>query len=153
MGGKRIVVAGTGALLLAVGAYLRSNGARVLAIVEQTSAANIRKFAKGLWRSPSKIAQAAILRSKLIGVPYLTGSWVTAASGDNKLERVELMSKNRRSTVDCDMLACGFHLVPNIELATLVGCEVKDGFVAVDQNQQTTRSNIFSGRTNRNCRR
>jgi D-hydroxyproline dehydrogenase subunit alpha len=74
---KRVVVAGTGALLLAVAKYLRSKGANVVAIAEQTSAANLRRFAFGLWRSPAKLAQGIALRAKLLGVPYLTDCWVT----------------------------------------------------------------------------
>jgi len=141
--GKHIVVAGTGALLLAVAAHLRSHGAKILAVAEQTSTAKIRKFAGGLWRSPAKLAQAGRLRSKLIGVPYLTDCWVTAANGTEKLENVELSRKNKRWALDCDLLACGFHLVPNTELAELLGCEIRDGFVAVDRYQQTSKPNIF----------
>ena len=76
VGGKRIVVAGTGALLIAVAEYLRSKGARVLAIAEQASAANIRNLDWAV-ASPSKFVQAVTLKSKLIGVPYLTDCWVT----------------------------------------------------------------------------
>lgn len=41
-------------------------------------------------------------------------------------------------SVDCDYLACGFHLVPNTELAALLGCGVEQGRVRVDDLQQTT---------------
>jgi NADPH-dependent 2,4-dienoyl-CoA reductase/sulfur reductase-like enzyme len=40
-------------------------------------------------------------------------------------------------------LACGFHLVPNIELAALLGCNITDGFVDVDECQQTSREKIL----------
>jgi len=70
--GKRVVVSGTGALLLAVAEFLKANGAIVLAIAEQAPAAKVNKFALGLWRSPGKIAQAIALRGKLLGTPYLT---------------------------------------------------------------------------------
>jgi NADPH-dependent 2,4-dienoyl-CoA reductase/sulfur reductase-like enzyme len=43
----------------------------------------------------------------------------------------------------CDLLACGFHLVPNIELARLLGCLIVDGFVAVDEYQQTSVSDVY----------
>jgi len=59
------------------------------------------------------------------------------------LENVELSRKNKRWALDCDLLACGFHLVPNTELAELLGCEIRDGFVAVDRYQQTSKPNIF----------
>jgi len=141
--GKRIVIAGTGPLLLAVADYLRSKGADVVAIAEQTSAAKINKFAIGLWNSPSKALQGIRLRSKLSGIPYLTDCWVTNAVGDARLETVTLTRKGERLKIDCDLLACGFHLVPNIELASLLGCRIEDGFVVVDEFQQTSCENIY----------
>jgi NADPH-dependent 2,4-dienoyl-CoA reductase/sulfur reductase-like enzyme len=43
----------------------------------------------------------------------------------------------------CDYLACGFHLVPNTELAALLGCEFNKNAVAVDEWQQTSRTGIY----------
>jgi len=45
--------------------------------------------------------------------------------------------------IECDMLACGFHLVPNIELAQLLGCEIVGGYVAVDDHQQTSVTDVY----------
>lgn len=137
---KRIVVAGTGALLLAVAEYLGSKSAKIVAIAEQTSPAKLSKFAFGLWRSPSKLSQAIVLRAKLLGVPYLTDCWVTSAEN---LKTVTLTRKGKTWSVECDMLACGFHLVPNIELASILNCTIKDGFVAVDEFQRTSCENVF----------
>ena len=140
---KRVVVAGTGALLLAVAEYIKSRGANVVAIAEQTSSAKLNRFAVGLWRSPSKLSQAIALRTKLLGVPYLTDCWVTSAVGIDKLQAIQLTRKGKNWTVACDMLACGFHLVPNIELATMLGCKIEKGLVAVDEFQRTSCENIF----------
>ena len=118
--GKRIVIAGTGPLLLAVAEYLKSKGATIVAIAEQAPSANITRFARGLWGIPSKLVQAAALRAKLIGIPYLTDCWLTSAAGEDKLESVTLTRRRKEWTLDCDYLACGFHLVPNIELASLL---------------------------------
>ena len=140
---KSVVVAGTGALLLAVAEYLKSKGAKVVAICEQTSTTKMNRFAFGLWRSPSKIPQAIGLRAKLLGVPYLTDCWVTSAFGTQHLESVDLTRKGKTWSVECDMLACGFHLVPNTELASLLGCEIENSFVAVDEFQRTSCENVF----------
>src|ERR1044072_4955405 len=43
--GKRVVIAGSGPLLLAVAAYLRTHGAEVLLIAEQASSIQLAKFA------------------------------------------------------------------------------------------------------------
>ncbi len=36
-----------------------------------------------------------------------------------------------------------FHLVANTELAELLGCQIKEGFVKADEFQQTSLSNVF----------
>jgi NADPH-dependent 2,4-dienoyl-CoA reductase/sulfur reductase-like enzyme len=140
---KRIVVAGTGPLLLAVAEYLRAKGATIVAIAEQASSGSITRFARRLWQTPSKLAQAAALRAKLIGVPYLTDCWVTSAVGTDRLEAVQIQHKRKTRTLDCDYLACGYHLVPNTELALMLGCEFNNGVVMVDEFQQTSREDIY----------
>jgi NADPH-dependent 2,4-dienoyl-CoA reductase/sulfur reductase-like enzyme len=140
---KRIVIAGTGPLLLAVAEYLRSKGAYVVAIAEQTSAAKLRRFAVTLFRTPQKLIQGVHLRKKLLGIPYLTDCWVARADGHERLESVTLTRRDRTWSVECDILACGFHLVPNLELASLLGCRIETGFVAVDAFQKTSCENTF----------
>lgn len=140
---KRIVVAGTGALLLAVAEYLKSKGAKVLLIAEQTSSAKLAKFGFSLWQQPKKIAQAISLKTKLLGVKYLTDCYVNSAEGNGKLEAVNLTRNGKNWRVECDILACGFHLVPNIELAQMLGCKIENGCVLVDEFQQTSIENIF----------
>ena len=141
--GKRVVVGGSGPLLIAVGEYLKRKGAKVLAIAEQAPAATINRFALSLVKNPAKLAQGIKLRLKLIGVPYLTGSWVTAAYGDKQLERANLIENGDQRSIDCDYLACGYHLVPNTEIARLLGCELDNGFVKVDDHQQTSIEYVF----------
>jgi NADPH-dependent 2,4-dienoyl-CoA reductase/sulfur reductase-like enzyme len=140
---KRVVVAGTGALLLVVAEYLRSQGAKVVLVSEQTSTAKLVKFGFGLWREPKKIAQAISLRTKLFGVKYISNCYITSAAGNGKLKSVNLTRKGKHWRVECDLLAYGFHLVPNIELARLLGCRIQNGCVAVDEFQQTSVENVF----------
>ena len=141
--GKRVVVSGTGPLLLVVAECLTSKGAQVAAICEQTSNKKLDRFALGLWRTPSKIAQGITLRSKLRGIPYYKNSWVTKALGARELSSVKIKRFATTSDIDCDMLACGFHVVPNTELAQLLGCLIVDGFVDVDNYQQTSVENVY----------
>jgi NADPH-dependent 2,4-dienoyl-CoA reductase/sulfur reductase-like enzyme len=153
--GKRVVIGGTGPLLLAVADYLKTQGARILLIAEQTSAAKIRRFARGLWRSPDKMVQAAALRARLVGIPYQTDCWVTSATrprvssphvskGSTSSELAVTITRKRRTwTVECDYVACGFHLVPNTELPSLLGCKIEKGFVATDELQRTSIDNVF----------
>jgi NADPH-dependent 2,4-dienoyl-CoA reductase/sulfur reductase-like enzyme len=71
------------------------------------------------------------------------GCWPVEARGDGALEKVTLRTRLRRWTVTCDFLACGFHLVPNTELAQLIGCRIEDGLVAVDEMQRTSVENVL----------
>ncbi|MBX7171460.1 MAG: NAD(P)/FAD-dependent oxidoreductase [Pyrinomonadaceae bacterium] len=140
---KRVVIAGTGALLLVVAEYLKFKGAKVLLIAEQTSQVKLAKFGFGLITHPKKIAQAISLKTKLFGVKYLTDCYIKSAEGKGKLEAVNLTRNGKTWRVECDMLACGFHLVPNVELAQMLGCKVENGSVKVDEFQQTSTENIF----------
>jgi D-hydroxyproline dehydrogenase subunit alpha len=140
---KKILVAGTGPLLLVVAEYLASKGARVVAICEQTSNRKLDRFSLGLWRTPSKVAQGLALRSKLRRIPYYKNSWVTAARGVTELRSVSIQRFDRTDKIECDMLACGFHLVPNTELAQMLGCQLVDGYVSVDDFQLTSLPDIY----------
>jgi D-hydroxyproline dehydrogenase subunit alpha len=142
--GKRVVIAGSGPLLLAVAEYLRRAGANVLLIAEQAPAARVRGFAARLLVHPAKLWQAIRLRRALGGVPYHFGMWPAAAGGSEKLEWVELVRDGKTMRVACDYLACGFHLVPNVELAELLDCEIPGGFIRVNGMQETTTAGIFS---------
>lgn len=141
--GKRVVVAGSGPLLPAVAAYLRQQGAEIVLIAEQASWTRLARFATTLLRLPGKVAQSLVLWRQLAGVPYRTNCWPVAAEGDERLESVTLCRGARRWRVPCDYLACGFHLLPNVELAALLGCELLRGCVAVDDMQGTSVDGIF----------
>lgn len=141
--GKRIVIAGSGPLLLVVAGYLARKGARILAICEQASNRKLDRFAIGLWRTPSKMLQGVSLRSNVRRVPYYRNAWVSAARGSTDLGGVTITRLGKTMEVDCDMLGCGFHLVPNIELAQLLGCTIAAGYVLVDDLQQTSVPDVY----------
>jgi NADPH-dependent 2,4-dienoyl-CoA reductase/sulfur reductase-like enzyme len=136
--GKRIVVAGTGPLLLAVAAYLGSHRARVVRVAEQAPFAKVRGFGKALLREPGKLARGL----SLLAAPIRFSSWPLRAEGNGKLESVTLHPGSRR--IACDYLACGFGLVPNTELAALLECRIDTGAVAIDRWQQTTQPGIYA---------
>jgi len=141
--GKRVVVAGSGPLLLAVAAYLKQRGARVLCIAEQARPRILRRFKKALFREPRKLAQAITLRWALLGVPYRADCWIMAATGAEKLEAVTLRSGGKRREIKCDYLACGYGLVPSTELAAVMGCRVDTGMVVVNHWQETTQQGVY----------
>jgi D-hydroxyproline dehydrogenase subunit alpha len=141
--GKRVVVAGSGPLLLAVAVYLRKHGADIPLICEQASGGRLAKFGLALAAWPEKLVQGLQLKRDLVGVSFAANSWPLAAEGYETLERVRVLRANKVETIPCDYLACGFHLVPNIELPLLVGCAVRNGHVQVDDFQKTTVSSVY----------
>lgn len=141
--GKRILVAGSGPLLAAVADALRQRGAEMVGLAEQASTQQLLGLAPALLRQPRKLAQLVGLRRRLLGMPWLTSTWPVRALGTDRLEAVELLSRGTRRTLAVDMLACGFGLVPETRLATLLGCRVEDGKVTVDGCQRTSRRDVF----------
>jgi NADPH-dependent 2,4-dienoyl-CoA reductase/sulfur reductase-like enzyme len=143
--GKRVVVAGTGPLLLAVAAYLRKHGAKIPIICEQASWARLARFSMALLAQPEKIVQGFQLKGQLSGSRFSANSWAVAAGGSANVESVTISRSGKLETIECDYLACGFHLVPNIELPLLLGCQIQNGCVQVDEFQQTTVAGVLCG--------
>ncbi|WP_186149122.1 NAD(P)/FAD-dependent oxidoreductase [Burkholderia gladioli] len=142
--GERIVIAGSGPLLIAALATAREAGANVLAVVEQASARAVRGFALSLTATPSKLVQAARLTRGFIGVDYLTGGVLRAAHGSSRVEAATIEIEGRPRVIECDRIACGYGLVPNLTLPLALGCELRDGAVAVDARQRTSREAVFA---------
>jgi len=110
--GKRVVVAGSGPLLLAVAHYLRKHNAVIPVVAEQAPWSALLRFSTSL--TPGKLIQAATLQT----AAYKPGTWVTGADGATKLEQVHF---NTGQTIACDYLAVAYGFVPNNELATHLG--------------------------------
>jgi len=142
--GLRVVVAGSGPLLLAVAAALKQAGARVMGIAEQAPFSRLAAFGAGLWRQPRRIAEGLGYAATLRGVPYRAGTWVREALGDEGVERVVLAGAGVGRQWECDILACGFGLVPNLGLPRLLGCEATAEGVVVDASQRTSRNDVFA---------
>lgn len=141
--GQRIVIAGSGPLLLAAAKGLAENGARVLTIAEQAARNKVIRFGFGLYRHPAKLLQALWLKLKVVGVPLRFGTWPIRAEGKEKIRSVTLTNGERTWTEGCDLLACGFGLVPNTELPAALGCEIANGSVRVDSWQATSVGNVY----------
>ncbi|HEX8590228.1 FAD/NAD(P)-binding oxidoreductase, partial [Pseudomonas sp.] len=131
---ERTVIAGSGPLLLASSATAQQYGAEVVRVVEQAPLAAVAGFAAGLWRWPNKAMQAITLAS----AAYRTSAHVLAALGTDRLEGVRIRVGNQVEEIACDRLACGFSLVPNVEIAQALGCTVRDQAVVVDEWQASS---------------
>jgi NADPH-dependent 2,4-dienoyl-CoA reductase/sulfur reductase-like enzyme len=139
--GKKVVVAGSGPLLLAVARYLRAHGADVRLVAEQTSRSAVLRFGMRLVGHPRKLMQAVTLHTRR----YITSCWPVSAQGREKLESVTLRRADGRVwTEDCDYLACGYGLIPNVELAALLGCRMSRRGVEVDGGQRTSVEDVYA---------
>jgi NADPH-dependent 2,4-dienoyl-CoA reductase/sulfur reductase-like enzyme len=142
-GVARVVVAGSGPLLLALAATAHQSGAHVVSILEQAPFPRLATFGVTLLGHPSKLVEGADYRLTTWRAPYRTGTWVTRAEGRDRVESVTVTDGRKERTLPCDYLACGFHLVPNLELPRLLGCRIQAGFVAVNRFQETSVDGIF----------
>jgi NADPH-dependent 2,4-dienoyl-CoA reductase/sulfur reductase-like enzyme len=134
---RRVVVAGSGPLLLPVAAALARAGAHVVVVAEQAPNREVMGFAASLWRRPSRLAQAARYRAAFWRARYRSGVWVSAARGTASVDdrdggsggvrEVTLTDGRRAWREECDVLACAYGLVPNLELARLLGCAMVAG--------------------------
>ncbi|MEN1606837.1 FAD/NAD(P)-binding oxidoreductase, partial [Pseudomonas aeruginosa] len=104
LAGQRLVVAGSGPLLLASAASASQCGARLLRVAEQAPARTLAAFAVRLPRWPGKLWQAAGLFAR----SYRADSYVLAALGEERLEAVRLREGGRVREIACERLACGF---------------------------------------------
>ncbi|MDE3072646.1 MAG: NAD(P)/FAD-dependent oxidoreductase [Pseudomonadota bacterium] len=146
--GCRVVIAGSGPLLLAAAVTARRHGAELLGVYEQAGGEHLRRFARGLWRWPGKAAQAAWMRARLAGVPYRCGSVVRRASGEARVQAVEVDGPHGLQRIACDLLAVGYGLLPNVELARLLGCALRQSgahpCVDTDSRQRTSVEGIYA---------
>ncbi|MCW7941491.1 oxidase [Streptomyces hygroscopicus] len=143
--GRRVVVAGSGPLLLAVASSLAAAGARVPAVVEASGYLGYARRPSALAANPHKLAEALVHGVALLrhGVRLRTHSAVTLVHGTDRVEAVTVSRVDRdwrplRGTgrrIACDALAVGHGLVPQAELATSLGCATRrtpDGTYALE---------------------
>ncbi|MFI8321594.1 NAD(P)/FAD-dependent oxidoreductase [Streptomyces sp. NPDC085529] len=142
--GRRVVVAGSGPLLLAVAASLAAAGARVPAVVEAAGYGPYARHTGTLLRNPAKLAEGALYGGALLRhqVRPLLRHAVVEAHGTDRVEAVTVARVDRdwrpvpgtARRIPCDALAVGHGLVPELSLATALGCATRsaaDGTVAL----------------------
>ena len=143
--GERVVIAGSGPLLLATAATARKAGARVLRVAEQASLGRVAAFAAQLRRWPSKALQALAL----IDPTYRAGTQLVAVLGQHKVDAVQLRHAGQTHTIACERVASGFGLVPNTELGQLLGCVLSAAkghpqVLQVDELQATSVPGVYA---------
>jgi NADPH-dependent 2,4-dienoyl-CoA reductase/sulfur reductase-like enzyme len=144
---RRVVVAGSGPLLLAGADVAARSGARLVAIAEQADRLRLAGFAARLVAEPAKRVQAIWLARTTAAV-YRPATFPVAVRAAVDGLVVTLRSgrpgRERDRDVACDILACGFGLVPNTDVARAFGCAIGADGVLVDERQRTTRPDVFA---------
>lgn len=137
---KKIVIAGTGPLLLACAQTATKAGADVVFIAEQSHYRNVQRFAFALWRWPHKILQALSMPMQR----YRPNSFVIRAQGEQQLQSVVVQTAKGTQEIPCDYLACGYGMIANTRMATLFHCKINEHAIAVNNQQQTSQAHIFA---------
>ncbi len=157
--GRRVLVAGSGPLLLVVAHYLLSGGAQVVAIAEAAHMRGLWRYAHRMLRHLNVVQQGYRYRReiKAAGVPFLPGyvirrtlgkdSVVTAAIGPCDDEWRPRPGPERQWDVDAVVVGYGF--LSSLELPRLCGCEHRyqaalGGWVPVrNRDLETTVPGVF----------
>ncbi|WLI15624.1 MULTISPECIES: FAD/NAD(P)-binding oxidoreductase [Pseudomonas] len=139
--GERVVIAGSGPLLLASAATAKKHGAQIPRIAEQASRTAVAGFAAQLPRWPGKWLQSFGLLDR----HYRTATHVLAALGTDRLEGVRLQQQGKIIELACDRLACGFGLIPNIQLGQALGYAIEGQALAVDAWQASRVDHYAAG--------
>jgi len=145
--GRRVLVGGTGPLLLAAAATLRAEGARVVTIAEEATTSSMARFAGTLARHPRQAWQALRLGMALRGVPMRRATRIAAIEGDGRVVGAVLEGAGGRTrTVACDAVAIGWGLVPQTELAQALGCALAPRLgaaaIVVDDAQRSSVAGV-----------
>ncbi len=158
--GKRALVTGTGPLLLSAAAHLIEAGVEVVGVCETT-----QLFPKGILYGPTILGQwrrfqegAKYLSTMQRGkTPYRTGWSILEARGYDHVEESVIAKVDdngvpiagTEQTVKVDTVVCGYGLIPNTDLARMIGCKLeynpkKGGWVPVrDKMMQTSLPGVY----------
>ncbi len=169
--GRRILLAGSGPLLLPVANQLARQGAEVVAVLEATRPSQWLTHAGAVWDSWDRLVEGwHYLRGlRRAGIPYRFGQTVIRALDASpsptrggpgrgqelaavvaaRLDRQGHPIPGSEETVAVDTLCVGFGFTPNIELTQLAGCAhrfdpARGGWTPqVDERQETSQPGLF----------
>jgi len=124
----RVVIAGSGPLLLLVAQQLAAAGAEVAALLETTKPGAYLAAAGtifGALKAPEYLRKGLDMRGRVraTGMPWHTGIRGLAAEGEGRLERVSFDDAGKRHSIDADVLLLHEGVVPHVQITRQLGCE------------------------------
>ena len=131
---KRVLLTGTGPLLLSAAAHLIDAGVKVVAICEANHIKpSAISYAPTLLNEWKRIEEGATYMKKIIGgrAPYKIGWSVIEALGTDHVEKAVIARLDGESrpipgtekTLEVDAVISGYGLTPNTGLARMIGCK------------------------------
>ncbi|WP_432349174.1 FAD/NAD(P)-binding oxidoreductase (plasmid) [Shinella yambaruensis] len=157
--GKQVVIAGTGPFLYPVSTQLAAAGAELAAICELSRDRFWPLRVKQPYRHFHIYREALgyLARMRRLGLHVSMGTSVVEAVGDVALRAVVIAEfdaahseiPGTRRTVPADTLLTSFSFVPNVQIARLLGCELRwdpvqqAHFVKADGQLQTSRDGVY----------
>ena len=130
--GRRVLVSGTGPLILVVADSLRRAGATVVEVLESAPRGRSLAALPRLAMRPALLRRGLAYRIGLAraGVPLRWGHAVIEARGDGEvdaavvapIDRAGRVDRARSRAVSVDTIVVGFGLTPATELTRLFGC-------------------------------
>ena len=158
--GKRMLIAGSGPLLLLLTANLLNAGTDIAAIVQMSSFRDISKQALALFYGtfPHKswFALKTAMHIKKSPVQLIKNSFVAGFNDQGIVSlgsidpRTGQINSNAEQNFQVDALACSYGLMPNIDMARLAGCwtwyDNKRGYwrIGINEHCETSLSGIFA---------
>ena len=159
LAGQRVLLAGTGPLLLSAAAGVVARGGTVTGVLESARQRAWARHLPALARVPEKLAEGARYAAVLArrGVMVRSGVMVTAAHGQDRVRSVTTAridrdghaEPGRERLYEADVLAVGWGFIPRLELHTAAGCELTadprgDVTVTVDDDQFTSNPVVLA---------
>ncbi len=121
----RVVLAGTGPLLLLVAAQLRAAGATITAVLDTTPAANrtgALRHALDFLRSPYLGKGLSLLAKSRGGATRIAGVTGLRAEGEDRLRAIRFTAGGREQRMEADILLLHQGVVPNTVISNAIGC-------------------------------
>ncbi len=140
--GRRVAVAGSGPLLLAITETLLDLGAEVVGPFEQAPRRRLLGFALGTLTHLS--GWGDLLKHRRAALRVRCDAWCLEARGTDHIESVRVRTRKGTLREDVDALACGFGLIPETRLGRLLGAETRNRALRVDGSQETTVEGVYA---------
>ena len=146
--GRRVVVGGSGPLLLPVASGLAAAGANVVGLYDASDPRAFVKHVRALSWNARKLIEGAGYAARLAryGVRVRFGWSIVAAHGSARLEAVTVKGPSGDERwIACDALAVSHGMLPHTEIAQTLGARLTPaGSVAVDTEQRTDVPNLWA---------